>query len=245
VPLPGFGGWHEDPLWASFYDWTVEHPAAGGALWRIGIGSDLGLLYEAAEEIGRQPPGARILDVPCGGGVALRGLKPGQGVSYVAADIAREMLERIYFDARLSVRWPTVEVRVADVATLPFAAVLLAMLVRGLVETAARAWEAGEEPVDHSVSLLRLAAWRAARSGLEEELLHPATMRRMPAESVVAGLLEHVGEALEETGDLERARTSCARLLEGDTGAGVQRRVLAETDSLREVVTACARQTQA
>ena len=41
-----FGGWSDDPLWATFYDWTVEHPTAGGALWRLGIGSDLHLLYE-------------------------------------------------------------------------------------------------------------------------------------------------------------------------------------------------------
>ena len=25
--LPGLGGWGDDPLWATFYDWTVEHPA--------------------------------------------------------------------------------------------------------------------------------------------------------------------------------------------------------------------------
>lgn len=121
MQIPGFGAWHEDPLWATFYDWTVEHGRLGGALWRIGIGSDLGLLYEAAQEIGRQPAGARILDVPCGGGVALRGLKPGQGVSYVAADIAREMLERTMEAALERDVADQVEVRVADVATLPFA----------------------------------------------------------------------------------------------------------------------------
>jgi len=121
MALPGFGAWHEDPLWAAFYDWTVEHGTLGGALWRIGIGSDLGLLYEAAEEIGRQPAGARILDMPCGGGVALRGLKPGQGVSYVAADIAREMLERTMEAASEREVDDQVEIRVADVATLPFA----------------------------------------------------------------------------------------------------------------------------
>jgi SAM-dependent methyltransferase len=121
MSLPGFGAWHEDPLWASIYDWTVEHGRLGGALWRIGIGSDLGLLYEAAEEIGRQPAGSRILDMPCGGGVALRGLKPGQGVSYVAADIAREMLERTMQAATERQVADQVEARVADVATLPFA----------------------------------------------------------------------------------------------------------------------------
>jgi SAM-dependent methyltransferase len=121
VRLPGFGGWHEDPLWATFYDWTVEHARVGGALWRVGIGSDLRLLYAAVEEIGRQPDGARILDVPCGGGVALRGLRPGQGIAYVAADIAPEMLARTMDAARSRGVAAQVEARVADVSALPYA----------------------------------------------------------------------------------------------------------------------------
>ncbi|MCZ9337004.1 glutamate-cysteine ligase family protein, partial [Streptomyces sp. TRM76130] len=72
----------------------------------------------------------------------------------------------IYFDVRLSQRYPTVEFRVADVCLHSDTAVLLACLARGLVETAARQWREGVEPAGHSVSLLRLAAWRAARSGL-------------------------------------------------------------------------------
>ncbi|MEV5440822.1 glutamate--cysteine ligase [Streptomyces sp. NPDC052682] len=150
----------------------------------------------------------------------------------------------IYFDARLSRRYPTVEIRVADVCLHADTAVLLATLARGLVETAAREWRADVPPVDHSVSLLRLAGWRAARSGLSGELLHPATMRRMPAEAVVRSLLDHVAEALEETGDLERARETCAALLRGGTGAQVQRDLLERTGSLRDVVTECVRHTQ-
>ena len=88
------GGWSEDPLWGSFYDWTVEHPHAGGALWAVGIQSDLRRLYDAADQLALLPPGTRVLDIPCGGGVALRGLKPGQGVDYVAADISQKMLDR-------------------------------------------------------------------------------------------------------------------------------------------------------
>ncbi len=115
------GGWQQDPLWATVYDWTVEHPRLGGPLWRAGLGSDLHRLYAAADEIGRQPAGAHILDVPCGGGVALRGLRPGQGVSYVAADIAQPMLDRT---AAAAAEWGVadqVETRLADVARLPFA----------------------------------------------------------------------------------------------------------------------------
>jgi ubiquinone/menaquinone biosynthesis C-methylase UbiE len=118
--LPGFGGWGDDPLWASFYDWSVEHPRAGGAFWRFGIGSDLHRLYDAAAEIGRQPAGSAVLDVPCGGGVALRGLRPGQGVRYVAADISRAMLDRTMEAARNRGVADQVEPRIADVGALPF-----------------------------------------------------------------------------------------------------------------------------
>jgi ubiquinone/menaquinone biosynthesis C-methylase UbiE len=118
--LPGFGGWHDDPMWASFYDWSVEHPRAGGAFWRLGIGSELSRLYDAAAEIGRQPAGSTVLDVPCGGGVALRGLRPGQGVRYVAADIAQAMLERTMAAARKRGVADQVETRIADVGALPF-----------------------------------------------------------------------------------------------------------------------------
>ncbi len=119
--VPGFGGWSEDPLWGRFYDWTVEHPQAGGLLWQAGIGSDLRRLYAAAAEIGRQPAGSSVLDVPSGGGVALRGLRPGQGVRYVAADISQTMLDRTMEAARERQVAAQVEPVLADVGALPFA----------------------------------------------------------------------------------------------------------------------------
>jgi SAM-dependent methyltransferase len=112
--------WEGDPLWAPVYDWTVEHPQLGGLLWRLGAGSDLGLLYDAADEVGRLPAGSRVLDVPCGGGVALRGLRPGQGIDYVAADIADAMLERTRDAAVERGVADQVELVRADVAHLPF-----------------------------------------------------------------------------------------------------------------------------
>ncbi|MFE6280816.1 glutamate--cysteine ligase [Streptomyces sp. NPDC057877] len=151
----------------------------------------------------------------------------------------------VYFDARLSRRYPTVEIRVADVCLHASTPVLIATLARGLVETAAREWRAGRAPVDHSVSLLRLADWRAARSGLTGELLHPATMRPAPARDVVRDLVGHVAEALADSGDLERARDGCAALLRRGNGARVQRELLERTGSLRDVVVECVRHTQA
>ena len=114
------GGWDADPLWASVYDWMVENPRVGGFLWRAGLGSDLRLLYDTAAEIGRQPAGSRILDVPCGGGVALRGLRPDQGVAYVAADLSPRMLDRTLAAARERGVADQVSAVETDVSALPF-----------------------------------------------------------------------------------------------------------------------------
>lgn len=118
--IPGLGGWSDDPLWAHVYDWSVEHRRLGGLGWRVALQSDLGRLYAAAAAIGRQQPGARILDIPCGGGVALRGLKPGQGVEYVAADISERMLERTRRAAERRGVADQVRPQLADVGDLPF-----------------------------------------------------------------------------------------------------------------------------
>jgi ubiquinone/menaquinone biosynthesis C-methylase UbiE len=84
------------------------------------VQSDLRLLYVAAGEIGGLPGGARVLDVPCGGGVAVRGLHSGQGVDYVAADISQKMLDRTARVAAGHGVADQVTTRIADVEALPF-----------------------------------------------------------------------------------------------------------------------------
>lgn len=118
--IPGLGGWGDDPLWGHFYDWTVDHPVPGMLIWRLGLGSDLNRLYDTAAGIGTLPAGSAVLDVPCGGGVALRGLRPGQGVRYVAADISQLMLDRTMDEARTLGVADQVEPQIADVDALPF-----------------------------------------------------------------------------------------------------------------------------
>ncbi|HEY0214949.1 MAG TPA: glutamate--cysteine ligase [Cellulomonas sp.] len=126
----------------------------------------------------------------------------------------------VYFDARLSARYPTVEVRVADVCLDPADAVLLAALVRGLAETAA-----STEPADVGprTELVRVAAWRAARSGLTAELVSPTTGLALPAGDVVTELVEHVAPALEAAGDLGWVRQQVGEVLGRGNGAHLQR----------------------
>jgi glutamate---cysteine ligase / carboxylate-amine ligase len=144
----------------------------------------------------------------------------------------------VYFDARLSEKWPTVEVRAADVALRVEDAVTHAGLVRALVETAARDWRAGRPAPDMRGEILRVAAWRAGRSGIDGDLIHPRTGRPAPAADVVAALLDHVRPALADTGDDDRIADGVAGILSRGAGADLQRRIHRETGDLAAVVRA-------
>jgi ubiquinone/menaquinone biosynthesis C-methylase UbiE len=112
--------WRRDPPWAAIYSSGVGNEPVARVVGRLFWGTDIGLLYRAASVIGEQPDGAAVLDVPCGGGVALRGLRREQRVRYVAADISEAMLERTGREAEgRGLR--QVELRRADVEALPFA----------------------------------------------------------------------------------------------------------------------------
>lgn len=111
--------WRANPPWAKVYGFLVERAGVGGLMWRLGMNTELSKLYRAAEEIGRLPDGAAVLDIPCGSGVALRGVRPGQEVRYVAADISPAMLERTRDEADR--RGVVIELQEADAGNLPFA----------------------------------------------------------------------------------------------------------------------------
>src|SRR5258708_24507196 len=109
-----------DHPWASVYDFFVEREALSRPLGRLLFGTDTRLLYDQLDAIARVADGGSILDIPCGGGVALRGLRPEQDVRYVAADIAEAMIERtarVAADRGLA----QVQYEVPGVGALPFA----------------------------------------------------------------------------------------------------------------------------
>jgi carboxylate-amine ligase len=132
----------------------------------------------------------------------------------------------VYFDARLSEHYPTVEVRIADVCLYAEDAVLLAALTRGLVETEARGWQAGSGAPADRLEMLRLASWRASRSGLDDMLLNPVTARPEPAAVAARALFDHVRDALDEAGDTDTVRELLGALLARGNGAAFQRRAV-------------------
>lgn len=142
----------------------------------------------------------------------------------------------VYFDARLSATYPTVEVRVPDVCTDADHAVALAAIIRALVETSAREWDAGRPPPPVPAEMLRLASWRASRFGANDDLIHPVRNRPMSAEECVESLMDHVRPVLAEYGDLAVVEETVAQILAEGTGADRQRAIMFRTRNLRDVV---------
>ncbi|MGY1735305.1 carboxylate-amine ligase [Geodermatophilus sp. SYSU D00684] len=129
----------------------------------------------------------------------------------------------VYWFARLSPRYPTVEIRVADAALTVAEAVLLAGLCRALVVTALQDAVAGRPPPQLPDATVAASVVAAARRGLGGLLLDPASGRWTPGRDVLPGLLEHVGPALEEAGDTVLVRRLLEARLAARSGAARQR----------------------
>jgi carboxylate-amine ligase len=140
----------------------------------------------------------------------------------------------IYFDARLSAKYPTVEIRVCDVCTELETAVALAALVRALVTTVAD----GPAP-EVRPELLRAADWRAARFGMTERLVDLTGAARLaPAWDLAQALLDVLTPALDTAGDTERVTRVLDRLRAEGTGAERQRAAVADAGDLGAAVDA-------
>jgi carboxylate-amine ligase len=149
----------------------------------------------------------------------------------------------IYFDARLSRRYPTVEIRVADVCIDLEDTLLVAALCRALVETAAAETARGDPAPQMPTSLLRLAVWRAGHDGVGGVLLDPLSGRPRPWIEVMRDLVSHVRDSLEGLGDIERVEVGIDRLARVGSGATAQRRTFSKTGQLVDVVVEAVRRT--
>jgi carboxylate-amine ligase len=136
---------------------------------------------------------------------------------------AGEMMDAsmVLWWARPSASFPTVEVRVADTCPDTADAVLLAALVRAMVDTAA-----GSPAPAVSDVLLNAAHGNAARSGMQGTLLDPRAGRARPAWDAAGDLVDRIGPALRRNGDLDTVVAGLDRIRRDGTGAERQRRLL-------------------
>ena len=148
----------------------------------------------------------------------------------------------VYFLARLSPRYPTVEVRVADVCLDADTAVLAAGLTRALVATALAEARRGT-PVATAPAWQAVAALAAAaRQGLAGAGVDPFTGQAVDAPTLRAAS-SIMPPALSDHGDTETVTRLLHRLDQRGTGADRQRALFTGAGSTRAFTEALARAT--
>jgi carboxylate-amine ligase len=130
---------------------------------------------------------------------------------------------QIYWHARPSEHYPTVEIRVLDVQPGPCEAVLFAGLVRALVVRALEDERDGVPAPAHPCELLAANTWWAARHGLTSTLCDPREGRQRDAAAVVGDLVDRVSAVLARFGDRDAVERGVERLLRLGTPADRQR----------------------
>ncbi|HYN95862.1 MAG TPA: carboxylate--amine ligase/circularly permuted type 2 ATP-grasp protein [Pilimelia sp.] len=143
----------------------------------------------------------------------------------------------IYFDVRPSAHVPTVELRITDACPDVDVVVLLTGLFRALVRREIDGIAAGVERTPVRPPVLRAALWRAARSGLEGDLLDlPRSPRPLPAAEAVDRLVNDLRAPLEAADDWDAVRALAAQTLSRGSAASRQRRAYARRGRLSDAV---------
>ncbi|GGR96850.1 putative glutamate--cysteine ligase 2 [Micromonospora fulviviridis] len=137
--------------------------------------------------------------------------------------------QMVYWYARPSVAYPTVEIRVGDVCPTVDDTVLVAALLRALVATTIDDVRAGRAAPRIRNCLVAAAHWRAAHDGLDGHLVDLRAGGSRPAWELIDDLVATVTPALAHHGDLEVVHHQLDRLRRDGSGATRQRRILADT----------------
>ncbi|HVF33532.1 MAG TPA: glutamate--cysteine ligase [Acidimicrobiales bacterium] len=164
-------------------------------------------------------------------------------VTSMVATGAIDDATHLYWDARPSVRYPTLEFRCGDVSPSIDDAVLYAALARSLTRTLVAEVVAGAAPPDVRPEVLRVARWRAARHGLSEQLVDPATWQLAPAPTVVDRLLARLRPDLEAHGEWDEVDGRVRQVVAEGGAAARYRALMARTGDLTEVTRAAVAET--
>lgn len=143
---------------------------------------------------------------------------------------------KIYWDVRPSARFSTLEFRVTDVCLTIDEAVMIAGLVQALARTCHAEAVCDKDARYARPEILRAAAWRAARYGLDADLIDVGAKRAAPAADVINNLLAYLRPALEEAAAWEEVSALVAETLARGNGATRQRAALAKGEDLNAVV---------
>ncbi len=147
-----------------------------------------------------------------------------------------EDASKIYWDVRPSMHFDTLEFRVADVCTTVDEAVMIAGLCRALARECHARDMAGEPEEDLRPELLKAARWRAARFGLDGDLIDLAGRTTAPAAEMIHALLSFVRPSLEATSDWDEVSSLVDATIARGNGARRQREAFQKAGRMEDVI---------
>ncbi len=125
-----------------------------------------------------------------------------------------EDASKLWWDVRLSARFPTLEMRIADVCTLVDDAIAVAALYRCILRMLYRLRRENQRWRRYAAMLVNENRWRAQRYGTDEGLVDFGRGEVVPYPDLLDEILEMVGEDAQFfdcAGEIEHARTILAR----------------------------------
>lgn len=150
----------------------------------------------------------------------------------------------LFWDIRLPTKVPTIEFRCADVLTSIDHAVGYVGLVRALVVQSTEDAQNQTPFTPPRSEVMRFAMWQAARYGVSEQLVDPATLERIDAAAMIECMIDQIQPALEHTGDREIVEKFVGDVVQNGCGADRQRRSFHPSEDLREIVLDVVKRTQ-
>jgi carboxylate-amine ligase len=143
---------------------------------------------------------------------------------------------QVYWDVRLGNGHDTLEFRIPDACPTIDEAVLQAGLCRALARTCLHEAACGLPVPALRPELIEAAKWRAARFGIDDNLIDVLAAEGVPARALLDRFLSYLRPALEEAGDWEEVAGLVERARRCGTSAHRQRRAFTERQSLEDVV---------
>jgi carboxylate-amine ligase len=166
--------------------------------------------------------------------------------SYVDTLLATDSIKEpthIWWDARPSERFPTLEVRIPDMCTRVEETLCLAALIQAIVAKLVHLRQANQSWRLYRKSLLDENKWRAVRYGITGELIDFGKKQEAPFPALVKELLEWVDDVVDELGS--RTEVEYAHhILHHGSSADRQLAVYRQAEDFRAVVDHVVEETQ-
>src|SRR5579872_5377943 len=137
--------------------------------------------------------------------------------------------KKIWWDIRPHPHYPTLEFRICDMPMRLDETIAIAALCQAVIAKLYKLHEQNLSFRHYSRSLIMENKWRAARYGLDGNLIDFGKQKEVPVRQLIREILDFVGDVAEELGSTNEL-AYIERILEEGSGADRQLRVFRETN---------------